>query len=476
MLSRFNIILATDDVGGIGKNNQIPWNPIREDLVFFKKTTVGEKDVRNAVIMGRKTWDSLPEEVRPLKDRLNVVISETMDPRAYNSTDIIVCKTFEDALLFLGERRRVNAIGDVFVIGGQQLYNLAFDKYLYLCDYVYHTKVKGRYDCDRKVDLEYFKKLYPVGEPIRQSAFMRRTYQALVRHDEENYKTLLKLILEKGVLIKNDRTGTGTKQIFNASVCFSLLDNILPIITTKKTSFKTILHELLWFVRGQTDSKILEEKGVNIWKANSTKEFLERRNLPYREGDIGPGYGFQWRHSGTEYINCDTDYTGQGVDQLQNVIDGIKKDPWGRRHVVNSWNPKDLDKMALPPCHYSYQFEVEPDENGLPTYLHCTVQMRSADMFLGVPFNITSYSILTHMIAHLCNLKAKSLVINMACCHIYLNHINETRKLLERDPFPFPKISFVKPYNIQKLDDFNEDNIVEVEYLSHSKIAAKMAV
>jgi dihydrofolate reductase/thymidylate synthase len=207
--------------------------------------------------------------------------------------------------------------------------------------------------------------------------------------EEYQYINLIKHILENGIS-KDDRTGVGTLSIFSHNMTFNLRERF-PLLTTKKVYWKAVVEELLWFISGSTNSNILKEKGVNIWDGNSSREFLDSRGLThYNQGDIGPGYGFQWRHFGATYENMHSDYSGKGVDQLQQVIELIKKDPYSRRIVMTSWNPCDVDSMALPPCHMFCQFYVS--KGG---YLSCQMYQRSADMGLGVPFNIASYSLLT---------------------------------------------------------------------------------
>ena len=192
-----------------------------------------------------------------------------------------------------------------------------------------------------------------------------------------------------------------------------------PLLTTKRVAWKTVLRELLWFISGSTDNKVLQWKNVHIWDGNSTREYLQSRGLnEYREGDLGPIYGFQWRHFGAFYNGCAYDYTGYGIDQLQNVIDLIKNDPSSRRIILNSWNASDLDKMALPPCHVMVQFNVDVDEG----FIDAKLTQRSGDMFLGVPFNIASYAFLLHIIGNITGYKPRYFIHDIGDGHIYENH------------------------------------------------------
>lgn len=199
---------------------------------------------------------------------------------------------------------------------------------------------------------------------------------------------------------------------------FNLRDGTFPLLTTKKVFWRGIAEELFWFIQGSTDAKLLQAKNVRIWDGNSTREFLDKAGFPEREeGDLGPVYGFQWRHFGAEYHTCHDDYQGQGVDQLKEIIERIKQNPNDRRIIMCAWNPVDIPKMALPPCHCLVQFYVANGE------LSCQLYQRSADMGLGVPFNIASYALLTHMIAHITGLKTGDFVHTLGDAHVYLNHI-----------------------------------------------------
>lgn len=295
-----------------------------------------------------------------------------------------------------------------------------------------------------------------------------------LRHPEEQYLLLLQKILFKKMKGEEriDRTKVGTLSIFGVRMKFDLRGGVLPLFTSKRVWYKGILEELLFFISGKTDTKLLEEKGVNIWKGNSSKKFLEQRGLPYREGDIGPSYGFQWRHWGATYEGCDKNYDGLGIDQLNLIIEGIKKDPFGRRHILSAWNVSDLDKMALPACHCFVQFYVSTDGK----YLDCQMTQRSADMFLGVPFNVASYSLLTIIVAKLTGLLPRKLIIIVGDAHVYLNHIEAVRTQLSRKlihPFPILKI---KEGDFKSLDDFTFDSFSLEEYQSWPPIRADMAV
>lgn len=286
--------------------------------------------------------------------------------------------------------------------------------------------------------------------------------------DEYEYFRLIEDILENGKF-KPDRTGTGTISLFGAQMRFSLRDSTMPLLTTKKVFWRGVVEELLWFIKGSTDSNILRDKGVHIWDANGSKEFLEKSGLGHRdEGDLGPVYGFQWRHFGAQYKDKHADYTGQGIDQLGELIERIKKNPYDRRLILTAWNPTDIPIMALPPCHCLAQFYVNDGE------LSCQLYQRSADAGLGVPFNIASYSLLTHMIAHITGLKAGDFVHTMGDAHIYKDHVESLKEQLQRSPGEFPKLKFTR--EISDIDDFKLEDIELLGYNPQAAIKMKMSV
>ncbi|XP_055949132.1 thymidylate synthase-like [Argiope bruennichi] len=288
------------------------------------------------------------------------------------------------------------------------------------------------------------------------------------RHDEYQYLDQIRLILERGH-VKKDRTGTGTKSYFGTQARYNLRDGTFPLITTKKVFWRGICEELLWFISGSTNANVLKEKNVHIWDGNSSKEYMASINLSYpEEGDLGPVYGFQWRHFGAKYTDMSKDYTGEGVDQLQNVIKLIKEKPYDRRMIISAWNPPDLPKMALPPCHCLAQFYVSNGE------LSCQLYQRSADMGLGVPFNIASYALLTHMIAHVTDLKPGDLVHTIGDAHIYLDHIDPLQEQLTREPKPFPKLIIKK--DTKNIEDFEFKDFELIGYECHPPIKMKMSV
>lgn len=277
------------------------------------------------------------------------------------------------------------------------------------------------------------------------------------------YLKLLRHIKENGTF-KGDRTGTGTYSVFAYQMRFNLAEGF-PLLTTKKVHLKSIIHELLWFLSGDTNVKYLQDNGVKIWDEWSTKEQCHK--LGRREGDLGPVYGHQWRNFGAEkYFEGYVE--GSGVDQISNLIRDIKSNPNSRRLIVTGWNPKEADKVALPPCHTLFQFYVA---NGK---LSCQLYQRSADVFLGVPFNIASYALLTMMIAQVCNLELGEFVWTGGDCHIYSNHLEQVELQLSRNHFPLPTMEINK--DVKSIFDFKYEDFTLCNYQSHLPIKAPVAI
>ncbi|KAJ9051300.1 Thymidylate synthase [Entomophthora muscae] len=301
--------------------------------------------------------------------------------------------------------------------------------------------------------------------------------------EEQTYLDLISTVIKEGV-VKTDRTGTGTISVFAPNpLKFNLSGNEFPLLTTKRVFIRGVIEELLWFVKGDTNALHLSEKGVHIWDGNGSRDFLDKAGFTDRQvGDLGPVYGFQWRHFGAKYIDCNTDYTGQGVDQLNEVIYKIKNTPDDRRIILSAWNPSDLDKMALPPCHMFCQFYItsaNPSKGQTRGSLSCQMYQRSCDVGLGVPFNIASYALLTIMIAYICDLEPGTFSHCMGDTHIYLNHIDPLKVQITRSPRPFPKL-VITPTGpddvISTIDDFRPEHFVITGYNPYPKIDMVMAV
>jgi len=290
---------------------------------------------------------------------------------------------------------------------------------------------------------------------------------------EEGYLHLLEKVLREGRM-RPDRTGTGTLSLFGEQLRFDISQSV-PLLTTKFVPWKAVIKELLWFIKGQTDASILQEQGVRIWDGNSSRQFLDKRGLTHLpDGDIGAGYGFQWRHASAPYKTCKDDYNDQGFDQILYILDQLKNDPYSRRIYMTAWNPMQLKDMALPPCHVSAQFYVEEKDG--QKLLSCHMYQRSVDCFLGLPFNIFSYTVLTYILAKMNNMLPKELIISTGDTHIYLDHVDPVKEQLNRQPYHAPKLVLSQSLLSKTIDDITIDDFDIVEYKYHPSIKAKMSV
>nr|P45350.1 RecName: Full=Bifunctional dihydrofolate reductase-thymidylate synthase; Short=DHFR-TS; Includes: RecName: Full=Dihydrofolate reductase; Includes: RecName: Full=Thymidylate synthase [Daucus carota]CAA78954.1 dihydrofolate reductase-thymidylate synthetase [Daucus carota] len=505
----YQVVVAATQNMGIGKDGKLPWR-LPSDMKFFKDVTMTTSDPlkRNAVIMGRKTWESIPIQHRPLPGRLNVVLTRSGSFDIATVENVVICGSMISALELLAGSPYCVSVEKVFVIGGGQIYREALNAPG--CDAVHITEIEEHIECDTFIPLldesvfqpwyssfplvenkirycftTYVRVRNSVAEltsqtngcssdsksdsgnfEIQNFSFLPKT--VFEKHEEYLYLGLVENIISNGVT-KNDRTRTGTVSIFGCQMRFNLRKSF-PLLTTKKVFWRGVVEELLWFISGSTNAKILKEKGVNIWEGNGSREYLDSIGLTDREeGDLGPIYGFQWRHFGARYTDMHADYSGQGFDQLLDVISKIKNNPDDRRIIQSAWNPSDLRLMALPPCHMFAQFYVANGE------LSCQMYQRSADMGLGVPFNIAAYALLTCMIAHVCDLVPGDFVHSIGDAHVYSNHLSdlfETSFRMLPKTFPVLKINSGE----KDIDSFEAADFKLIGYDPHQKIEMKMAV
>lgn len=504
----YQVVVAATENMGIGKDGKLPWR-LPSDLSFFKNitTTTSDHGKRNAVLMGRKTWESIPAEHRPLPGRLNVVLTRSGSFDIATVENVIICGSITSALELLAASPYCLSIEKVFVIGGGEILREALNAPE--CDAIHITEIETNVECDTfmpAIDKSMFQPWYssfPVVEnslrysftsyvrvrsstesPIDQnngldshkkpdfSNFEAKKFSFLPkeifeRHEEYLYLNLVQEIISDGIP-KDDRTGTGTLSRFGCQMRYNLRKTF-PLLTTKKVFWRGVVEELLWFISGSTNAKVLQEKGIHIWDGNASRDYLDSIGLREREeGDLGPVYGFQWRHFGARYTDMHADYTGQGFDQLLDVINKIKNNPDDRRIILSAWNPSDLKLMALPPCHMFAQFYVANGE------LSCQMYQRSADMGLGVPFNIASYALLTCMIAHVCGLARGDFIHVIGDAHVYRTHVRPLQEQLQKLPKPFPILK-INPEK-KDIDSFVADDFELTGYDPHEKIAMKMAV
>ena len=508
-----------------------PWR-LPGDMAHFKRVTTEapSPETINAVIMGRKTWDSIPSKFRPLEGRTNVVLTRSAT-REYPE-GVMVASSLQDAIQQLEQAEH---LGHVFIIGGAQVYEEAIqcglvNKVIYTeidhipldnCkfDAFFPTLAKGDWTCqdfrtgdkentphkqnDDQIHIDTVSGL--TFKFLEYTRIPKPAEGAHINPEEMQYLELCRDIIENGVSLRDgactlvllfiktllcfiiivfnptsnsfrqikrgDRTGTGTLSKFGTQMRFSLRDGTLPLLTTKRVFWRGVAEELLWFISGNTNGNDLANKDIHIWDGNGSREFLDQRGLGHREvGDLGPVYGFQWRHFGAKYVDMHTDYNGKGVDQLAECIDKIKNNPEDRRIILSAWNPADLNEMALPPCHMFCQFYVDTERGELS----CQMYQRSADMGLGVPFNIASYALLTHMMAQACGLKPGEFVHTLGDAHVYSNHVEALKEQLTRLPRAFPKIK-INP-DRKSIDDFVFEDFEVIGYNPQKSIKMTMAV
>ena len=433
--------------------------------------------------MGFNTFESLQKKALP--NRLNIVLTRKpkVEYQQYTSESLKFFGTMEEALSYLEEQDEVK---ENYLIGGSTIYDSVLKNQEELnIERLYWTRVNKSFPTDTYIDKEGFDALKKrLGKPSISKTFVEHgdiSYdfafygkggerKRFKRSEEYQYLELLRDIIENGEE-RDDRTGTGTIGSFGRSMRFDLSESF-PLLTTKSVFFKGVLEELLWFVKGSTNANELADKGVHIWDGNGSREFLDSRGLTdYPEGDLGPVYGFQWRHFGAEYKGHNTDYTGMGVDQLTDVINTLKRDPFSRRMLVSAWNPTALSKMALPPCHVLFQFYVSQGNK-----LSCSLYQRSCDVGLGVPFNIASYSLLVCMMADLLGMERGEFVYFMGDVHIYKNHVEPLKQQLKRVPRPFPSLSIKNAEGFKSIEDYSSENFEIGNYYPHKKLKMKMAV
>lgn len=376
-------------------------------------------------------------------------------------------------------------VDKVFVIGGGQIYQEALKSSA--LEKIYRTLVLKDFECDTffefkqdRFELEELGNVNVdgaipyqfqtwVARPVGSSNGDGKTTGSppAVEHEEMQYLNLIRRILTTGNR-KSDRTGVGTMSLFGAQMRFDL-SNSFPLLTTKRTFFRGVAEELIWLINGSTDSKELAAKKVHIWDANGSRAFLDKSGFSDREeGDLGPVYGFQWRHFGATYTVYNGDYEGQGTDQLMDVVNLIKNNPDSRRILMSAWNAADIKKMALPPCHVLCQFYVFDGK------LSCQLYQRSCDMGLGVPFNIASYALLTCILAKICDLQPGEFIHTLGDAHVYLNHIEALTIQLERTPFPFPTLRIAE--EVTSLEGLKYEHFVLENYVCHKGVKMAMAV
>jgi len=482
----------------IGSNGKLLFK-FKEDQQFFKTITSnslsGISDCKNIILMGRKTYESLPNG--RLSNRINFVITNNI--KLLNTTklpnrskdlncDHVYYLDFGAFFKFYEQNRSIN----VFIIGGENIYNTFLNDTTSPSKlYITHIeRIDGKmikFDKDKEPDtfMDHFSDQYKLtgySEQYINGEYKARTLYYIGNDEwsseERKYLHLMGRILKEGNM-RTDRTNTGTISLFGTSLRFDISKTI-PLLTTKKVPFNMVIKELLWITQGHTDAKILQRQGVHIWDGNTSREFLDGRNLHhYPEGVLGAGYGWQLRHQGSKYNIDLADVSGinqyiDGFDQLKYVEDLLKNDPFSRRIMFSYWNPSDFHKTALIPCHTQCQFYVT-EECG-QRYLSCMYGMRSNDMVCGNPWNNVFYSVLTYILAKRHNMLPKELVYTCGDCHIYSNHVEQVHEQRTRNPRPFPKLKLDDSLVIKDWSEMTVDDFELIGYFPHPKISAPMAV
>jgi len=500
MNKKINIIAAcirseTINNGGIGvlKNNKytLPWDYLKEDMSRFSKITTKRKDLNkeNCVIMGYNTWESLPKRSKPLPDRLNVILSRKKN---IQGEKIITYNSLETALDKLDKNTNIEKI---FIIGGGTVYNQVINDTNY--NKLYLTEIYKEYNgicdtflpelplCEKGGHLKKVKteSIETSQEPKTKMKFVTYKNMSDVNSDEQQYLDLVNELLKNKKETRQGRNGN-TISLFGPQHIFDLRKG-LPLLTTKKVYFKGIVEELLFFLRGSSDAKKLSAKGIRIWDQNTTKDFLASRGLNYKEGDMGPMYGFLWRNYGVKYEGCEKDYKNSGgYDQLWHLLNGLINDPYSRRHLLTTYDPSKVKESVLAPCHgLTVQFHVTNDN-----VLNCKMYQRSVDVMLGYPFNIASYGILVHIICKLTGYKPGNLIMTLGDVHIYEQHLDGAHEQIKRKPLKLPTLEINKEFNstndkksdeyindlINYIENLNLDDFELKNYVNHPAIKMKM--
>lgn len=478
-------VLFTQNKFAIGQNNELLF-PIKDDLKFFKNiTTYSLKPNctlnKNIIVMGYNTWRSMG--YKSLPNRINIILTKKTIPSLLNKDTYFM--SLQNFVKFYNKHNQPNT----FVIGGSQIYNLFLHHKSLFPQDIYLTCITNYDKNKRNISPNVFfdvindnYKLISFSEEMNQNdikfRFLKYKYQPF-GSQEKQYIKLTEEVLSHGTE-KPDRTGVGTKSIFTTQLEFDI-SHCVPLLTTKRVPWKHVIYELLWFLRGDTNAKLLENNGVKIWNGNSSREFLDSRGLNYPEGVLGPIYGWQWRYFGAEYdpefsdtSNFEKNDIG-GFDQIDYIISELKSNPHSRRLLVSAWNPSDFDKMALPPCHFCFQFYVRETKNGVK-FLDCHFNMRSTDVALGLPFNLFSYAVLTYIIALKTDMKPGKLIYTGSDVHVYKNHFSPMAIQLNRSLRPFPKLKINPDIKFKDFKDISIDDFDLIGYFPHGTIKMEMAV
>lgn len=517
---KINLIVAYDKFKGIAKKNTIPWK-IQSDMNFFmdvtKRPSTQDPTSPNVVIMGRNTWQAIPSAYRGLAGRINIVVSSTMTVAELDASNtcrtiVYLAKSVADAIDICCSKSTADKLGgDIFICGGAQIYSEAmakfeiFEYYLTEINHDYQADVFFPYDLmdtktnyllrksnsfkvkdlisDTIVDINF--SVYQINKQnqhtntpntptitLNQSTLNTPT----INLPEHQYLSLLSDILTNGQFVSTRNANTWS--LFGRNLEFDLSKGF-PLLTTKRVFFRGVCEELFFFLNGYTDTNKLSDIGINIWKANTSEEFLNKCNLPYKVGDMGPMYGFNLLHFGAKYNGCDCE-SYQGFDQIAYCLNLLKTDPYSRRIIMTTFNPAVASEGVLYPCHgITIMFGVQL--SGDRYALNCMMSQRSADAVCGIPFNIASYALLVHLFCEVINNDIEytgnkfvpgRLVMNLGDVHIYESHHTQAIRQILRDPYEFPTIRFRN--TVTTLTGLKMDDIELVDYKCWPAISATM--
>jgi len=428
------IVVCTCRNGGIGQDGAIPWGRITEDMKLFRELTVS-----NIVVMGRKTFESIGKH---LPERDNIVLSQEHG--------------WEETMKRTAELVKKHPGKKVFIIGGESIYRYALENLN--VQRIHQSHLDEEYICDTHFPTSLVKGFeVSYVETLGESRPVTYTILSHYNREERDYLHLLKDLLQAPVRqTRNAKCYT----LFGRTLEFDLSRGTFPLLTTKKMFLRGVFEELKFFLLGRRQTKELEAKNVNIWKGNTCREFLAQRGLPYEDGDMGPMYGYQWRN-----------FNGDGYDQFAKLMVNLKENPLDRRHLMTSFNPLQAEDGVLWPCHgISIQFDCEPHHGSY--LLNCMMHQRSADTFLGLPFNIASYGILMIIMANILGYKPGRLIMTLGNVHLYEQHIEAATTQLQREPRPFPSLICGRKFD--NIEDITFDDFTLLGYTPYEKIEAPM--
>jgi thymidylate synthase len=510
---QLKFIMCIDIKGGISKNGLIPWN-IPQDMKYFRDTIMQKINNKpNLIICGKNTI----KQMGCIKNHSHLIISKTLDANEILVTDnsnVTIINSIDGSINYIKEN--YNKFGNIFICGGSSIYNNFYNICInnhndfnaiiyaniinkdFMCDNLISNKLfdtimtqkNNIHNNHSHMNINYIVEMGVTNNNVNTDNHMKISFlkpftsnNHIVRHnnyDEYKYLELMYNLLKAPV--KVGRNGA-TKSLFGNMLKFDIR-NKFPLLTTKRVYFKGVFEELMFFIRGDTNSNHLSQKDVRIWEGNTTKEFIQNCGLDYESGDMGPMYGYQWLHFNAPYYGMNHDYTNKGFNQLEYVLNELKTNPTSRRIIMTTYNPAQAKEGVLFPCHgIGIIFNAEKDVldiNEQTYYLNCMQLQRSCDYFLGVPFNIASYSLLVYMICEILNndesckyvYRPGELTMSLGDYHLYNSHIEEAQRQVVRIPNEFPSLHFNK--KIYNLEDFKLEDIEIKNYNPGVEIKANM--